>query len=118
MSERSIHSLDPSPYPLETYPLATRSDEQLAAPEVTTAEPRRKAPSRFFFRSNCYLFAVWQLFRKGGFLIVCKSEWGWWPHVMWSPDMCTVYQFEPTEKKRRRLFPPTFYRGYIKKSRL
>jgi len=88
------------------------------APPVELRSARGRALARAYFFSNCWLFALGRLFRRGGFLIISKSEWGWWPHLMWSPDMRTLHQFEPTEKKRRRLLPPFIYRGYVKKTRL
>ncbi len=79
---------------------------------------RARSQARTIFFSNCWLFALWRFFINGGFLIVSKSEWGWWAHFMWSPDMRTVQQFEPTLKKRKRLFPPFIYQGYVKETRL
>ena len=74
---------------------------------------------RAIFVSNCWLWAFWTFLRRGGFLIVSKSEWGWWPHLMWSPDMRTVHQFEPDHKRRMgRFWPPVFYRGFVKQSLL
>lgn len=83
-----------------------------------SASPITHVRERTYFICNCWMFALWRLFRRGGFLIITKSEWGWWPHLMWSPDMSSLQQFEPTEKKRRRLLPPFVYKGYVKETRL
>lgn len=78
-----------------------------------------RADERELFYSNCWLWAFWSFFSRRGFLLVSKSEWGWWPHVMWSPDLTAVHQFEPDHKRRSgRLWPPFIYRGYVKKTLL
>ncbi len=86
----------------------------------TAAPPSERGHDKVMFYSNCWLWAFSTCFRKGGFLIFSKSEWGWWPHVMWSPDMMSCYQFAPGAhvRLRGRLFPPFIFRGYVKTSRL
>ena len=95
-----------------------------SAESVVDARPsshaiRRQSSEKIKFYSNCLLWAIYTFLRRGGFLIISKSEWGWWPHIMWTPDMRTCHQFEPDHKRRRgRLWPPIVYRGYIKKTHL
>ena len=96
---------------------APGSDYSVPRPE-SAALARARAEERVCFYSNCWIFALWRLFRRRGFLIISKSEWGWWWHFMWSPDMRTVQQFEPTLKRRKRLFPPFIYKGYVKETLL
>ncbi len=85
----------------------------------TAAPPSERGHAKVMFYSNCWYWAFSTYFRKGGFLIFSKSEWGWWPHVMWSPDLMRCHQFEPDHKRQRgRLLPPLIYRGYIKTTRL
>lgn len=97
--------------------MSEASVEHIAATEHSIE--RRRSAEKVKFFSNCAAWAVWAYFRRGGFLILKKSEWGWWPHFMWSPDMHTCQQFEPDHKRRRgRLWPPFFYRGYVKKTLL
>lgn len=91
---------------------------RVGLPALDAEAPGTAVQRRSIFVSNCWLWALARVFRRGGFLLVSKSEWGWWPHVMWSPDMRVLYQFEPTKKKRRRLLPPMLYRGYVKRTRL
>lgn len=96
--------------------VAAEQTETAALPAGLNPAPN---PAKVKFYSNCWLWAFYNCFRRGGFLIISKSAWGWWPHVMWSPDMVSCHQFEP-EKPRVRglLFPPLIYRGYIKISQL
>jgi hypothetical protein len=117
-------ALSPTPRVRCYLPLAMhdRSGDPVAVDGYVWAESRDNgaalAQRRAIFVSNCWMFALWRFFTHGGFLIVSKSEWGWWPHLMWSPDMTTIHQFEPTAKKRRRLLPPLVYKGYVKETRL
>jgi hypothetical protein len=85
----------------------------------TAAPPYRRSRAKVIFYRNRWVGAFYTCFCRGGFLIVSKSEWGWWPHVMWSPDLKMCHQFEPDHKRlRRRLHPPLIDCGYIKTTRL
>ena len=103
-------------------PMADGSGEPVAAGGVELAPGpaiQRRERAKDTFVSNCWMWAIWRFMRRGGFLIFSRSEWGWWPHFMWSPDMRTCVQFEPDHKRRTgRLWPPFFYRGYLKETRL
>lgn len=33
-------------------------------------------------RSNCFIYAVCRWFRYGGYLLIRKSRWGWFPHFL------------------------------------
>ena len=80
---------------------------------------QRRERAKETFISNCWMWAIWRFMTKGGVLIFSKSEWGWWPHFMWSPDLSKCVQFEPDHKRRHgRLWPPFIYRGYLKETRL
>lgn len=97
----------------------TAVDSAAVEQTETAAHPHRRSRAKVKFYSNCWLWAFYTWVRRGGFLILSKSEWGWWPHVMWSPDMMKCNQFEPDHTRQRgRLLPPLIYRGYIKTTRL
>ena len=52
--------------------------------------------------------------RHGGYLVIRKSRWGWFPHVLWmSPDRSRLSSFVPINP-RRHLIPPPLFRGYVK----
>lgn len=63
--------------------------------------------------NNCYLWARWQLFCRGGYLISTQSKFGWWTHHYWTPDLVLFYEWVPEGRKRRRLWPPLLFRGYV-----
>lgn len=38
-------------------------------------------------RSNCLIFAMGEWRRRGGYLIVRRSHYGWWPHFAWTRSL-------------------------------
>jgi hypothetical protein len=64
--------------------------------------------------SNCIIFAVWRVIRRGGYIVVRKSRWGWWPHVLWSPDLKTFEEYQPIQPNHHLVVPPPIYRGVVK----
>jgi hypothetical protein len=66
--------------------------------------------------SNCLIFALHHWFHCGGYLIVRKSHYGWWPHFAWSKDFQQFEQFTPVTPNHTRRFPPLLFRGRIKVS--
>jgi hypothetical protein len=74
---------------------------------------RRQTP-RVPFWSNCFAYAVGQWWAHGGYVVVYRSHFGWWPHFLWSPDLKTFYEFMPVAPKRRRIFPPLWFRGTMR----
>lgn len=62
---------------------------------------------------NCWVWALWQWFKYGGSIIVRKSKYGPFPHFMWSPDMMTIYDYNPIQP-RNRIMPPTVFKGEVK----
>lgn len=50
--------------------------------------------------SNCVLFAIGRFWTRGGYVVVRKSDYGWWPHVLWSPDLVMFEQFHPVKHRR------------------
>jgi hypothetical protein len=63
--------------------------------------------------SNCYLYALRQWYWHGGYVVLAKSKYGWWPHALWSPDLRHFDEFVP-DKPRRRWFPPLLFQGHVK----
>ena len=66
-------------------------------------------------KSNCLIFALHRLVTRGGYLIMRRSRWGWWPHFLWaeSLDPLKLEHFAPVDGGRPRLFPPLVFRGRI-----
>jgi len=67
-------------------------------------------------RANCLIFAVARYWAQGGYLVLRRSRFGWWPHVLWSADLVTFEEFVPTrvEMLRRRKLPPVVFQGRVK----
>lgn len=65
--------------------------------------------------SNCLVYALRRWIRDGGYLIVRRSRWGWWPHFLWAPTLgdLEVEQYAPRQSQRR-LCPPLLFRGRVK----
>lgn len=64
--------------------------------------------------SNCLFYAVNRWWREGGYLVIMWSNYGWWPHIAWSPDLVEYYEFCPPTK-RRRWCPPWIFWGSVKR---
>lgn len=65
------------------------------------------------FRSNCIIWALGQWRREGGYVALRRSNYGWWPHMLWSPDMVVWTEFVPVAPKRKRRLPPLWFRGRV-----
>lgn len=63
--------------------------------------------------SNCLFYAIGQWWRVGGYVVVMKSNYGWWPHMVHSQDLCTYTEYSPP-RKVRRWFPPPLFRGAVR----
>lgn len=66
------------------------------------------------YRSNCGLFAVAMWWRFGGYVSLRRSDYWWGPHVVWSLDLVTFYDFHPVASKRRRVCPPVIFTGVVR----
>jgi hypothetical protein len=64
-------------------------------------------------RSNCLLYAVRQWITHGGYLLLRKSRYGWWPHALWSRDLTVLSEFVPLAPRRRWL-PPLWFKGMVR----
>ena len=68
--------------------------------------------------SNCFIFALRRWFKRGGYLIIRKSDAGWYPHFIWAESLkdleiehYTVDEFHPL----MRFMPAFLFKGYVKK---
>jgi hypothetical protein len=64
-------------------------------------------------KSNCIVFAFDCWFKRGGFLVVRKSNYGWWPHFIWTEDLKTYREFVPTQHTPDLSIPPLWFRGSV-----
>jgi hypothetical protein len=74
----------------------------------------RKSSLDIESKSNCLVFAVRRWFSRGGFLILRKSNYGWWPHLVWTKDFITFEEFTPRVHNPNLALPPLLFRGFIK----
>jgi hypothetical protein len=68
--------------------------------------------------SNCFIWALWQFFRKGGYIVFRQANppWPKWaPHVLWSPDLHEFWEFGTPLGEERPRFP--LFRGVVKQTR-
>lgn len=65
--------------------------------------------------SNCYLYALGQWFRHGGWVIVRKSKYWFGPHMLWTPNLLDFYEYVPVDKSwyRERWLPPPIFHGEV-----
>jgi hypothetical protein len=63
---------------------------------------------------NCLLFAPGRWFCFGGQVQARKSDFGWWPHFLWTLDGTTFEEYIPPVPNGRLLLPPPLYSGVIR----
>lgn len=71
---------------------------------------------------RCIFYAVNQYRKNGGYIAVRRTRLGyWWPHFLWLPPDCPkggkcegIESFVP-EEPVIRLFPPLWFKGFVKK---
>jgi hypothetical protein len=63
--------------------------------------------------SNCLVFALRRFWQRGGYVVMVWSDYGWWPHFVWSPDLQQFEEWSPA-RKARKWFPPLVFRGAVK----
>jgi len=52
---------------------------------------------------------------RGGYLLVRKSHWGWWPHFLWAPEAPASAEHFVPDEPRPRWMPKLWFRGHVKK---
>jgi hypothetical protein len=65
-------------------------------------------------KSNCILYAVACWFKSGGYIVLRKSNYGWWPHMLWTKDFSTFAEFTPQVHVENAAFPPLLFQGSVK----
>jgi hypothetical protein len=70
-------------------------------------------------RGNCLWFALGQVWKYGGYLIIRRSHHGLFPHFLWCPEGGLgdgrLEQFTPAVPNHHMFLPPPWYAGYVKK---
>jgi len=54
-------------------------------------------------------------FKNGGYIIMRKSKFGWFPHFLWteSIDGLELIEFVPVNPKHKKM-PPPIFKGYVR----
>ena len=63
---------------------------------------------------NCILFALLRVWQRGGYVVIRRSRYGWWPHFLWSPDLVSFEEYLPRVPNHHLPLPPPLYRGYVR----
>ncbi len=63
-------------------------------------------------RSNCLLWALSRWFRLGGYLVVRRSHYGWFPHFLWLAPSGELRSFVPVDPCFHWC-PPLLFRGHV-----
>jgi hypothetical protein len=66
--------------------------------------------------SNCLVFAVTLWWRRGGYLVIRRSRWGWFPHFLHgtarADGRVRVVSYVPRDP-RRKVSPAPVFRGRV-----
>lgn len=69
--------------------------------------------------NNCLFFAISKFIKHGGFIVIRKSKYGNWSHVMWSKDLITFEHYVPIKLPLKYpLIQKFLFKGKIKQERL
>jgi hypothetical protein len=67
--------------------------------------------------SNCLIFAVLLWLRWGGYLVMRRSHWGWFPHFLHGragrDGRLRLVGYVP-RSPRRKILPPPLFRGRVR----
>ena len=68
-------------------------------------------------RSNCFLFALWLFWTRGGYWACRRSRHIVGLHWLWSPDLRTWLHYEPLAPKRlpHAVWHKLYYEGRIRR---
>jgi hypothetical protein len=62
-------------------------------------------------RDNCATWTVRKFMVEGGAIVFVRSKFGWWLHTQHVDSMGVTTEWEPVDKKRRRLVAPLLFEG-------
>ena len=65
-------------------------------------------------KSNCLIYALLKWYREGGYLVIRKSRFGWWPHFLHMDTARKITHYSP-QHKYNRWFPPLLFKGRVVK---
>ena len=66
--------------------------------------------------NNCLFYALYKFYKCGGFIVIRKSKYGNWSHVMWSKNLIEFEHYVPLKLPLK--YPwisKVLFRGRVKK---
>lgn len=63
---------------------------------------------------NCLCWALAKWRKHGGYLVIRRSRYGWFPHFLHMDREGNIESFVPDDPKRKKLPPPVF-KGSVKR---
>lgn len=68
--------------------------------------------------NNCLLYALCKFYKCGGFIVIRKSKYGKWSHVMWSKDLIHFEHYVPVNLPLKHpLLSKILFKGRVKKEK-
>jgi len=64
-------------------------------------------------KGNCLTFALRKWRAEGGYIVIRKSRYGWWPHFLHMDAETRVLTHLVPVKPERRWFPPLTFEGIV-----
>ena len=64
--------------------------------------------------NNCLFWALAKWAKYGGYLMIRRSRWGWFPHFLHMDREGNIESFVPDDP-RKKACPPPVFRGSVKK---
>lgn len=77
----------------------------------------RASTSTWLF-SNCLIFALWRWITRGGYLVIRRSHYGWWPHIIWCEHLhdAEIEHYVPLEYSTHfAASHKVLFHGYVSK---
>ena len=69
--------------------------------------------------NNCLFFALYKFYKQGGFIVIRKSKYGNWSHVMWSKDLVTFEHYVPkTPPLKYPWIHKILFKGKVRKDKI
>jgi hypothetical protein len=64
--------------------------------------------------NNGLSYFICRWFREGGYIVMRKSHYGWWPHFLWTRDFISFFEFTPGVHNGNAPLPPPLFPGYVR----
>lgn len=65
--------------------------------------------------NNCLFWALKKWFKDGGYIVIRRSKYGWFPHFLWMCKDTIILESYVPKNPKKRTFPPILFRGHVKR---